>query len=199
MLGLSGFETWIDFFQGTPDSFKPWIAARTANYSMPSFVINSIFSFFHFSPPPHLSKITWSLAIFSALTLLLIVYLFLWNNRHSDKGPVREKEFALLCTTILTASLITWESYFVFLIFPFVVTSLKLQEAFTNTRFWGMVLVWMGLNNLTNIITNLFSKPIFFKVLISYIPLYSLIALGIFILKDIKQNKIEEYDLAPKN
>ncbi|MBW1806112.1 MAG: DUF2029 domain-containing protein [Deltaproteobacteria bacterium] len=187
MLWISGFDTWLNFFQNTPDSFRPWIEARSANYSIPSFMINSIFSFFHSRAPQHISKIAWFFAIFSAITILFIVYLFLWNNRNSDKSNVREKEFSLLCITILATSLITWESYFVFLIFPFIITVLELKETFTNTRFLGIILIWIGLNNLTHLFNNLISKPMFFKVLVSYIPLYSLIALGIFILKDIKQ------------
>lgn len=198
MFWISGFDTWIDFFQHTRDAFRIWIENRSANYSIPSFMINSIFSFFHFSPPQQISKITWFFAIFSSITILFVVYLFLWNNRNLGKSNVREKEFALLCVTMLATSLITWESYFVFLILPFTITFLEVKEPFNNTRFLGMMLIWISLNNLTNFVNNVICKELFFKVLISYIPLYGLIALGIFILKDIRQLRFQEYGLSPK-
>jgi hypothetical protein len=122
----------------------------------------------------------------------------LWNNRNLGKSNVREKEFALLCVTMLATSLITWESYFVFLILPFTITFLEVKEPFNNTRFLGMMLIWISLNNLTNFVNNVICKELFFKVLISYIPLYGLIALGIFILKDIRQLRFQEYGLSPK-
>jgi small neutral amino acid transporter SnatA (MarC family) len=187
MFWISGFDTWIDFFQHTRDAFRIWIENRSANYSIPSFMINSIFSLFHFSPPQQISNITWFFAIFSALTIPFVVYLFLWNNRQLNESNVREKEFALLCVTMLATSLITWQSYFVFLILPFVITFLQVKETSNKTRFLGMILIWVSLNNLTNFVSNIIDKEIFLKVLINYIPLYGLIALGIFILKDIRQ------------
>ena len=184
---ISGFDTWIDFFRTTSGSFRPWIENRTGNHSLPSFIINATFAFFDFKPPPQLATFTWLFVICSSFTIQLIVYLRLWNNRNINTGELREKEFSLLCITMLATSLITWLSYYIFLVFPFVIAILKLKETFHTTRFLGMVLIWIGLNNFTSFMGNVMPEAFFFKVTINYVPLYSLIALGIFMWKDIKE------------
>jgi hypothetical protein len=115
-----------------------------------------------------------------------------------NSGELREKEFSLLCIAMLATSLITWLSYFIFLIFPFTIAVLRLKEAFSTTRFLGMILIWICLNNLTRSLGNVACEAFFYKVIVNYVPLYGLIALGIFMWKDIKEMRLKEHGPSPE-
>ncbi|MGB2929139.1 MAG: hypothetical protein WBB70_09530 [Desulfobacterales bacterium] len=103
-----------------------------------------------------------------------------------DNDGYREKEFSLLCTTMLTCSLIAWGHYFVFLIFPFTVASLQVAAKPSSLRVLYLGATWLALNFMGILENTFLNSHLLLKVLVSYIPLYGMLGLGVFFGKELR-------------
>jgi hypothetical protein len=186
VVSVTGIETWQEFSQRTPEFFKTWIENRSFNFTLPSFVINLGFSVVGFAPSVELKKLLWKVAMGCGLSILAMAYAMCWRSRHYDNAGYREKEFSLLCTAMLAGSLIAWGHYFVFLIFPFTVAALQVAARPSSLRVLYLGATWMAFNFMGMLDNPFLNSHLVLKVLVSYVPLYGMLGLGIFFGKELR-------------
>lgn len=91
-----------------------------------------------------------------------------------------ESEFCLLSCAMLMGSATAWGHYFVFLIFPMAVAAVRVAVNPSPRRVVWLVTILLLLNYMGTRDSPLLDRHVYLKILVNYLPLYGLLALGYF-------------------
>jgi hypothetical protein len=181
-LFLTGPGLWKDFFQrGLPIALNSELK-RNFHYALPSFVTNLGLASSAFDPADPLTCV-WGMT--GTLAGLLIIGSGYWVCLCSRCDM--EAQFCLLCAAMLAGFVTVQAYYFVWLIFPMAAAALRVAANPSVRRIVYVVLVGLMLNELTPPSTALFRAYPHLKVLASNIPLYGLIALGVYWCQELRR------------
>ena len=182
---LTGPSRWVQFFQVGVPSLAADATNRTFNFNLPALVANLGCAAYHFSPPPEVARTWWVVGSVLGGLVLLLVYGGCWRSAGRDP----EAEFCLLCIAMLIASGKASGTYLVFVIFPMAVAAARLaaRPSLAGVIFYGGLLV--ALNDLDTRATPFLDRHLYGKIFVNYIPLYGLVALGIFFANELRRSK----------
>lgn len=180
---LTGLQLWHDFLNHGLSVVAGWVVNRTFNFSIPSFVDNLSFCVTSFRISAAAERWWMGLGLALGLGLIALAYAAVFRVGHDP-----EAEFCLLSVAMLAGCLTTWGYYFVFLIFP---VTAAVARSVRKGRWRG--LIWVGvaflaLNNFYNLgrweLPSGATAPAL-KLLANYIPLYGLLGLAAFFVREL--------------
>ncbi len=175
---LTGLGTWDDYLHHGLHEAAGRVVNRVYNFTVPSFVINLVYAAYDYRPPEAVAVWGWMLGLGTGLAILVMAY----STCARGKGDP-ECEFCLLCVAMLAGSHKAWGHYLVFLIFPLAVAFLRVAAHPTNRRLLWYAAIFVLVNNLYNINrwdSAFLSGHVCLKLLANSMPLYGMVALGIF-------------------
>jgi hypothetical protein len=175
LLSITGIQNWIDYYYYSFRYLLDGSFGINYNFSLPSFVVNLVYSTYQFRPPLEIVQIWPQIGAVIGLIVLAICYLFsFWILED------REIQFCFLTAAMLLCGARTLGHYFVFLIFPIAVTFAKTPQTPSKRLVLILILIFLALNfhNLSAISFLFINRYVF--LLFNYIPLYGLTALMIY-------------------
>jgi hypothetical protein len=165
----------MDFFRlGMPVAAENEIG-RNFHYAVPSLVTNLGFASSRFNPSAASSHLWWAAGTAAGLVVIMLAYLTCYRSERDD-----EMEFCLLCVAMLAGTVTVQGHYFVWLIFPMASAALHVAARPSGWRVLFFSLVALLLNEVTPPPVSVFADHIYLKILCNYTPLYGLVALGVF-------------------
>ena len=143
---------------------------------MPSLVTNLGFASSRFNPSEPVSRLWWTAGTVAGLGVIALAYLVCFRHKGAE-----EMEFCLLCAAMLAGTVTVQGHYFVWLIFPMASAALRVAARPSWSRVLFLLLVALLLNQVNPYLFLSNHRYIYVKILFSYVPLYGLVALGVFL------------------
>jgi len=176
LLFATGTGLWKAFVQfGMPVAAKNEIG-RNFHYALPSLVANLGFASSQFNPSEAGSRFWWIAGTLAGLVVIGTAYLVCYYSARDE-----EMEFCLICVAMLAGIVTVQGHYFVWLIFPLACAALRVAAKPSGRRVLFFSVVALLLNEVTPPPVSLFSHHIYLKILGNYFPFYGLVALGLFL------------------
>jgi hypothetical protein len=172
---VTGPGLWLDFFQHSTAVAAADQIGRTNQFGLPSFVVNLGYAVYDYHPPTQAARAVWAVGSVAWVAVIALSYAICWG-----RGGDREMEFCLLSTAMLAATLSAHGQYFVYLIFPMTVAAGRLANNPTLSGIVFFALLLALLNSIRPLGGPFFDRAVFLKILANYLPLYAVIALGVF-------------------
>jgi hypothetical protein len=181
---FTGTGLWRDFLRfGMPVAAKNEIG-RNFHYALPSLVTNLGFASNHFNPSEAAIHFWWSAGTAAGLVVIGLTYLVCYRNESDE-----EMEFCLICVAMLAGIVTVQGHYFVWLVFPLACAALRVTARPSGQRVLFLSLVALLLNEVTPPPASLFRDHIYLKILANYVPFYGLMALGVFLGRELASGK----------
>lgn len=184
---MTGIGLWHDFFTLGLGLVTDLAVNSTINFSLPSLLTNLDYAAYGFTPPASVAHASWLAGVSVGLICILLAYLSCYL---SSSDP--EIEFCLLSVAMLAGSITTWPHYFVFLIFPMAVVALRVAAHPSGSQLLGFALLMIVFTNLGIPGGASLDRHIYLKILVNYLPLYGLLALGIFLAKELGAKRVRQ-------
>ncbi len=181
---VTGPQLWRDFFRlGVPVAAENEIN-RNFHYAVPSFVTNLALASSGFQPSVAASRLWWAAGTAAGLAVIVLAYLVCRRSGRND-----EMEFGLLCVAMLAGIVTVQGHYFVWLIFPLACAALRVaaRPSIRGVLFFSLTVLL--LNEVTPPPASFLRDHIYLKILINYVPLYGLMALGAFLSTELARGK----------
>lgn len=173
---VTGAGLWRDFYRfGMPVAAKNEIG-RNFHYALPSLVANLGFASSRFSPSEIASHFWWAGGTAAGLLVIGLAYLVCYRCERDE-----ETEFCLVCVAMLAGIVTVQGHYFVWLIFPLACLALRVAAEPSGQRVLVFSVIALLLNEVIPPPGSLFRDRIYLKILANYFPFYGLIALGLFL------------------
>ena len=178
VLLLTGFQNWIDYYQFSFRHLLDGSFGINYNFSLPAYAVNLVYATYHFHPPQEIIRFWPQIGAASGLIVLAICYVCcIWRL----KDP--EIQFSFLVTAMLLCGARTLGHYFVLLIFPMATAFARTARTSPNRWVTLLILIFIALNlHDFRRVSFLFINH-YVVILVSYIPLYGLIGLLIYLYK----------------
>ena len=93
---------------------------------------------------------------------------------------------------MLAGTVATQGHYFVFLIFPLALVAVRIAARPTALRVGGFLLLILALNDMDPHGGPLLDRHIYLKIICNNMPLYGLLALGVFLVRAMLSNDVHE-------
>jgi len=182
----TGLEHWKQFWLNAVPVLEAWAEwQRHFNFTVPSFVKNTGWSLHGFDPEWSGLHVWAQIGAVVGIALIALTYGVIWWKGRGKADPDIECEFCLLSIVMLAGIAEGWGHYFVLLAFPVAVAVAKLMKRPTSGR--------VALLGVSLVMLNLMGswKSPWLEFAVSYIPLYGLLALGVFFLNEMLNHQLQ--------
>ena len=138
---ITGYTNWIDYYQISMQQQTSKSYGILFNFSLPSFLVNTVLIIKNFQLSPAWASFCNYLALSSGILIIAISYIFcLYKNKNFDL------EFCLLTVVMLLGNIRTFGHYFVFLIFPMAMAFVMAFSANSLKKILWISLIFIALN-----------------------------------------------------
>jgi hypothetical protein len=173
---VTGPRLWSDFIRlGIPVAAANEVGSNF-HYSIPSFVTNLGLSSSGVAPSEAASRLWWAAGTAAGLVVIAIAYAICLRNERND-----EMEFCLLCVAMLAGIVTVQGHYFVWLVFPLATVAVRLAARPSTSRILFFSTMVLLANEVTPPSPAFLGDHVYLKILANYVPLYGLVALGVFL------------------
>lgn len=175
----TGWGSWKQFWANGMPVLEAWATQqRHFNFTVPSFVKNAAWLVHGFRPEWDGLEGWMTAGIVLGLALIVLAYGLCWWIGRGKKDVDLDLEFGLLSVAMLAGITEAWGHYFVILAFPAAVAVSRIVQRPTLGQTAILVVALVMLNVMTS-----WQSP-WLEFAVSYVPLYGLLLLGIFFVRE---------------
>jgi hypothetical protein len=175
----TGWASWEQFWANGMPVLKAWaMQQRHFNFTVPSFVKNAAWSVHGFRPEWAGLQGWMTAGLVLGLALIVLAYGLCWWTGRGKKDVDLDLEFGLLCVVMLAGVVEAWGHYFVILAFPAAVAVGRIARRRTLEQTVLLAVALVMLNVMTG------RRSPWLEFAVSYIPLYGLLLLGVFFVRE---------------
>ena len=183
VVALTGPTLWCDFIHhGIPVAVGEGIG-RTFNFSLPALVTNLGYARHDFHPSPNARQWWWTIGTITGLAVMASAYRVCAVARRDAEG-----QFCLLCVAMLIGTFTVQGHYFIFLVLPLTVATIRIAARPTPALVIGFILVMLAVNWI-NPPDFLWRHSIWY-IFGNDIPLYGLIGLAAFFWRELTSGPV---------
>jgi hypothetical protein len=184
---LTGWEQWRAFLGTGLSPLAAHAINRSSTFTVPAFLTDLGYAAYGFQPPPVPARVWWLVGVTAGLALIAGAYALCVRARRGE-----EVQFSLLCVAMLLGMFKSEAHYLVFLIFPVVVAASRVAACPTRHGVIGFAVVLLALNCLDTQAGPFLDRHIYLKILANFIPLYAMLALGVWLRRALEEPAQEE-------
>jgi hypothetical protein len=182
---VTGPGLWGDFFRFGMPTIAVWEeAGRSFQFSLPSLVANLGNLRDNFQAPLEARRWWWLAGNGVGATVIAVAYVICLTSRRDP-----EAQFCLLCTAMLIGTVTVQGHYFVFLVFPLTVAALRMVAKPSRSWVVSLMVAVLAFNYVDPPDSLFLGGHPFLYLLISYLPLYALIALAAFFWRELRDRE----------
>jgi len=187
VIWATGWESWRQFWLHGRPLIEAWITQqRHFNFTIASFVKNAAWSVHGYNPEWEGLRSWVTAGMTAGLLLIAVAYGLCWWTGREGKGPDLDLEFGLLNVAMLAGIAESWGHYFVILAFPAAIAVGRAVKSSTSGQVAILALALVMVNVMTA-----WQSP-WLDFVFRYIPLYGLLVLGIFFVRELIDRSEEE-------
>ena len=175
VLVVTRLALWMDYLRYAAPVSVACAADYTFNFNLPSFLVDLGYSAYGFKPPPAVARVWWAAGSIVGLGLIVLAYLLCLRVSND-----REAQFCLLCAVMLGVTITARGHYYVFLIFPAAVAAVHVATSPSGLGIIFLGLCLLLLNEQGTWAGPFLDRHLYLKVACNNLPLYGLVALGLF-------------------
>jgi len=175
----TGWGSWQRYWGNGIPVLKAWtMQQRHFNFTVPSFVKNAAWSVHGFRSDWAGLPGWMTIGLIVGLALVVLAYALCWWTGRGKKNADLDLEFGLLSVAMLAGITEAWGHYFVILAFPAAVAVSRIVQRPSSGQTAILAVALVMLNGMTS-----WQSP-WLEFAVSYIPLYGLLLLGVFFVRE---------------